>query len=299
MKPHKRILIIADIEGTSLCRDYHSTTFLGKTWPNACLGMTRDVNAVVKSLFKNGAQKIYVKDFHRTGFNIFPEQLDRRAVLHQGYSAEPVPGIGNPYDTTGLIFLGMHAPSGEKGFLPHTLTSRISSFKINGETVCEAQLFAGALAASGLSPIFFSGCPDACRTAAENIKDLAIFPLNRHWFHDGPDAEKWRRQMADKAADAVRCSPARPYHPKGPFCAAIKMKQGEQAAALIARRWKFKRKKDTIYFTAQTYPEIYRMSLQAAFLTPLLERLLPVGLPLYHLIGRAGLKWAAAKSKQI
>ncbi len=66
MKPltHKRILILADIEGSSNCHDYDSTTFLGNQWPQACQGMTRDTNAVVKALFKAGIEKIYIKDFY-------------------------------------------------------------------------------------------------------------------------------------------------------------------------------------------------------------------------------------------
>ncbi|MFH2058819.1 MAG: M55 family metallopeptidase [Pseudomonadota bacterium] len=82
---HKRILILADIEGSSACNDYESTKFLGKGWPKACRGMTRDVNAVVEALFNGGVEKIIVKDFHRTGYNLFQSGIDKRATLISGY----------------------------------------------------------------------------------------------------------------------------------------------------------------------------------------------------------------------
>ena len=130
--------LIADIEGCSGCFDYGASSFMGKGWPKACREMSLDINAVVTALFHARVENVYVKDFHRTGHNLFPRMIDSRATLIQGYAKGPVPGIGNPTDATGLIMVGMHAPSGADGFLPHTLTSRISRLIVNGRLMSAA-----------------------------------------------------------------------------------------------------------------------------------------------------------------
>jgi hypothetical protein len=78
---HKKILIIADIEGSSGCLDYEASSFMGRGWPRACLEMSLDINAVVAALFDAGVQHVFVKDFHRTGYNLFPHYIDPRATL--------------------------------------------------------------------------------------------------------------------------------------------------------------------------------------------------------------------------
>jgi hypothetical protein len=119
------VLIIADIEGSSGCWSYRASAFKTHEWVAACVDMTRDVAAVVHVLLDNGVQRVIVKDFHRTGFNLLPEMIDSRARVVQGYKVGPVPGIGDPGSAEAVIFLGMHAASGSNGFMAHTLTSRI------------------------------------------------------------------------------------------------------------------------------------------------------------------------------
>ncbi len=80
----KRILIIADIEGSSGCWNRRHSSFLTREWARACLEMTRDVNAVVQALFNSGVEHIQIKDFHRTGYNLLPEKIDGRADIIQG-----------------------------------------------------------------------------------------------------------------------------------------------------------------------------------------------------------------------
>jgi hypothetical protein len=54
----KRILIIADIEGSSGCWSYKGSSFMTKDWARACVGMSRDVNAVVQALLDSGVEYI-------------------------------------------------------------------------------------------------------------------------------------------------------------------------------------------------------------------------------------------------
>jgi D-amino peptidase len=118
--PINHILIIADLEGSSGCWSYNASAFLSDDWCRACLEMSRDVSSVVSALFDAGVRTVAVKDFHRTGYNLFPEVIDSRATIISGYRRGPITGMGNPNHAQAVMFLGMHAASGSQGFLAHT-----------------------------------------------------------------------------------------------------------------------------------------------------------------------------------
>jgi D-aminopeptidase len=150
-----RILILADLEGSSACWSYAASSFLTDKWARACLGLSQDVGSVVAALFDAGVETVTVKDFHRTAYNLFAELIDARALIVSGYRRGPVPGIGSPAGAQAVMFLGMHAASGSNGFLAHTLTSRIARLTLNDRYLAEVELFAASLAPWGIRPIFF------------------------------------------------------------------------------------------------------------------------------------------------
>ncbi len=282
-----RILIIADIEGSSGCLDRNCATFMGRGWPEACRAMTQDVDAVVTALFNAGVADVHIQDFHRTGYNIMPAGLHPRARLAQGYRRGPVPGMGrtgkNEY-FNGLIMLGMHAPSGATGFIPHTLTSRIGKITINSTLVSEAQLFSAALAP--IPPLFFSGCPAACSHTRQVMPWVHCFAIDK--ASPGFSPAGWRRRLAAAAVKAATESAVRPYNPTGPFQARLTMVRRTDARA-IEQKWKVRRKGHTLEFEVWDFNALFRELSRLAYLSPLKERLLPVGLPLYHLVGRTAL----------
>ncbi len=280
-----KILIIADIEGSSGCFDHASASFMGRGWPRACREMSLDINSVITALFDAGIQKVYVKDFHRTGHNLFPHMIDPRATLIQGYRQGPVPGIGNPTDASGLFMVGMHAPSGANGFLSHTLTSRISRLVVNGRLMSEAQLFSASLAPFGIAPLFFSGCPIACGHTAAAIEGITCFPIDK--FSKQFDAISWRRELAALAVEATR-EKGSLYDPQGPFHAVVTMGDGKKTAKTIAARWKFTQRGADLHLTAFTLQELYGKLIKLAYLTPFTQRTLSFGLPLYNLMGKIG-----------
>ena len=295
----KQILIISDIEGSSLCRTRASAKFLGKDWPRACLGMTKDVNAVITALFDAGVERIHVRDFHRTAYNIIPSLIHPKAVLDQGYCRGPIPGLGAPTGFDGLIMIGMHAPSGSSGFLPHTLTSRIAGVTINGKLVSEAQLFSAALASFGIPPLFFSGCPEACAHTQKfmpHVRTFAIDKFKTRKFKTGFHAPTWRRCLAEASAKSLGNEKRRPYNPEGPFQAVVTMALEKAMARTLAQRWGHSCKGRDIYLEVKDYSTLFRELSRMAFLTPLGEKLIPIALPLYHLMGRAGLAWAQKKA---
>lgn len=294
---HKKILIIADLEGSSCCHNYESTTFLHAEWPQACVGMSHDVNVVVKSLFKAGVEKIYVKDFHRTAYNILPELIDKRARLISGYRIGPVPGLGDPFDATAVMMIGMHAPSGSNGFLPHTLTSRISRLEVNGRLMSEAQLFAASLAPFNIAPIFFSGCPVACGYASDEIKDLKCFPIEKNDKRQKFNPELWRDALARAAVLSLN-SGHDVYQPEGDFKAVITMRDGGAYAKKIAKRWNCEYTDGKIFIHAGTIQRLYNDLIRLCYFTPFVEKILPLGLPLFNLKGKAGLLWVKVMTKK-
>jgi D-aminopeptidase len=288
---HNRILIVADIEGSSGCWNYRASSFMTRPWARACLEMTRDVDAVTRALFGAGVRQVSIRDFHRTGYNLLQEHLDPRVELVQGYRAGPVPGMGDPGKTRAAMFLGMHPASGSGGFLPHTLTSRIRQLKVNGQLVSEVALFAASLTPFGLRPIFLSGDTIACRQAEAAIRGIQTYPIDKS---AGPAAfrpEKWRRGLARAAVTALANHKAEPYTPAGPLQACVVLRDGAAAARRLAKRWNMQSSGAELRIVSPDIHHLYRQLINLFFLTPATERMLRVSLGIAHLYGRLGLCW--------
>ena len=295
--PYRHILILADIEGSSGCGSYRASSFLTRPWARACAAMSRDVDAVVGSLMEAGVARVTVKDFHRSGYNLLPEMIDRRARIDCGYYRGPVPGIGDPGGVDAVMMIGMHAASGTPGFLAHTLTSRLASLTVNGRPLAEIELFAASLGPYDIPAIFFSGCPVACAQARQRIAGIQTFSIDKRIPPDKLNADRWRRRLARAAVKSLTNASVVPYRPTGPRHAAIRIRDGIQAAAKMADRWGFKRSGATVQIDAEGILQLYDALIRLCYLTPLAERTLPVSLPLFNLIGRAGRLWVRRQLK--
>ena len=282
------ILIVSDIEGSSECGSYAASSFLTLEWPRACLGMTRDVAAVTSALSAAGVGRITVKDFHRTGYNIFPDMVPGPARVVSGYRAGPVPGIGNPGGAGAVLFIGMHASSGSGGFLAHTLTSRIARLEVNGKLMSEVELFSASLAPFGVTPLFFSGCPVACREAREAIPGIDTFPIEKEGRGDDFTIEEWRQGLAAAAVSSLENRKTVPLIFDGPFECRVTMRDGEHVARKLAGRWKFQHSGADIIIESADIFGLYASLLRLCYLTPLLEKVSPAALALYGIIGRYG-----------
>ena len=288
-KGFKSVLIIADIEGSSGCWSRSAAKFMTEAWYAACIEMTRDVNAVVTGLLNAGVEQVTVQDFHRTGYNLLPELIDSRAQVVSGYRYGPVPGIGDPGTAKAVLFLGMHASSGSSGFLAHTLTSRIQRLEVNGNPVSEVELFSASLAPYDVRPLFFSGCPIACAEAKEVIKGIECYPIDKTRGQREFNVDAWRTGLKKTAVQSLDNMAMEPYLPKGPYETVVIMRDGEKAARRIAMRWDFDCKGARISFLASDFNELYRNLIRLCYLTPLLERILPLALLLHRLQGYIGL----------
>jgi D-amino peptidase len=295
---HTNILIISDIEGSSGCWDYESSSFLKEKWAFACLEMSLDVNAVAEALFKNGAERIIVKDFHRTGYNLLPEFIHPRVKLVSGYRTGPVPGLGDPESSTAVMMLGMHSASGSGGFLAHTMTSRIKKLTVNEELMSEIELFAASLAPWNISPVFFSGCPVACLQAEEAVKNISTYPIDKSHGEGSLESESWRKGLAEAAVKAMGNHSTVPFKKEGPFKAILSMREGSEYAGKLAARWGFSSTGNKIFIKADDMNSLYYSLIRLCYLTPVLEKILPLGIRLYNLWGRLGQSWVRYKIKK-
>ena len=294
---YRHILVLADIEGSSGCGSYRASSFLTKPWARACAAMSRDVDTLVKGLFDAGVQRVTVKDFHRTGYNLMPEMIDNRARIVCGYHQGPVPGLGDPGDADAVLMIGMHAAAGTRGFLPHTLTSRLASLVVNGRPLAEVELFAASLAPFGIPAVFFSGCPVACAQARERIQGIHTFPIDKTVPPETLDADRWRKGLAQTAAESLTNDSVMPYRPDGPLTAEITIRDGAAAAAKMADPCGFKRVGATVRIDADDIHALYTSLIRLCYLPPLAEKTLPYSLGLYNLIGRLGRLWVRRQLK--
>lgn len=285
------ILIISDIEGSSGCWNRLAAKYKTREWAHACVDMSLDVNAVVTALFDAGANYIRIQDFHRTGYNLLPELIDKRTEFFPGYRISPVPAIGNPGSVKGLIMLGMHASSGSKGFIAHTLTSHIKHIECNGRSLSEAELLSMVLAPYGIVPLFFSGCPVACKEIEDTIPHIMTFQIDKNINPGSFNKQAWRDGLKKASAASLCNDKVVPFNREGPFKVVVTMRDGVQAARNRAGKWHLPFQNDQVMFESKTVLSLFKQLIRIAYLHPFLEKILPLGFPFFHVYGRLGQRW--------
>jgi D-aminopeptidase len=163
--------------------------------------------------------------------------------------------------------------------------------EVSGRPLPEVELFAGALAPYGVKPLFFSGDPLACRQAVGAMPALSTYTLEKSSHRHQFDPEKWRIGLARAAVAALAAPTAAPYRPAGPIDAQVEIRGGAPAAAKLARRWQLTRRGACIRIKAPDLTGLYLQLVRLCYLTPTVEKLLPLPLRLFNLRGRLGLAW--------
>lgn len=290
------VLIIADIEGSTGCHNRQDSQLFNDGWVRACVELSRDIDQIGRQLLNSGIGRVRVKDFHRTGYNLFRELIDEGIEVDQGYQIGPIIGVGEARGFNYLMMTGMHAASGTDGFLPHTLTSKFSGILVNDEPLTEAELFAASVAPAGLVPTFFSGCETACRQAARVIKNIKTFTVNK------PLAEtpqQIRENLAHAAVSSLSGASERLFIPDGPFNVAVKMRDGEKAAAGLRKAWKFPGEGDELHFLCDNIHTLYWQLVRLAYLTPFYEKHLTTAINIANMGGRLVQIWARRRAKKL
>jgi D-amino peptidase len=281
--------VVADLEGSTGAWTRAHTLLGTPEWQEARVELTRDINAIAGALLEMGVKGVVVKDFHRTGYNLIPDYLDRRVKLVSGYYAGPAMGYGKLYGADFALFVGLHAAGGNKdGFLPHTLTSRIAEILVNGERLCEAELFATVLAAFHVPVGFFSGCPVACREVARKMTWLVTHEIAKdpEIYRD----EKKRKDYILQKRYGLGARVKEMAHPeknplfamKPPFDCRVIFHQEDEARRMNS--WNFPREGKVLRFQTEQFLDLYQNLLKIAYFPRLAFQLRALVLPLTRLV---------------
>ena len=90
----------------------------------------------------------------------------------------------------------------------------------------------------------------------------------------------------------------KPYEPVGPFDARVTMRDGEAVAARLARRWKFEQLGAQILIRSASFDQLYTEMIRLCYLTPVIEKALPLALAVFNLKGRIGIIRARRRLKR-
>jgi D-aminopeptidase len=234
---------------------------------------------------------VVVKDFHRTGYNLIPAQLDRRVKLVSGYYTGPAIGYGKLHGADFALFVGLHAAGGNaKGFLPHTLTSRIAEILVNGKRICESELFATVLSAFRVPLAFFSGCPAACQEVKERMSWVVTcaIPKDPLVYQDRNKKEEFILRARDGLRKSILAIPTVEGLPlfamRPPFDCQVVFQ--EEAEARKMNAWSFPQEGRIIRFHSEEFLEMYENLLKVAYFPRLAYLLRHLAIPLTRVVWR-------------
>jgi D-amino peptidase len=164
-----KILIAADMEGITGVVHWDQVNPNHAEYARFRRLMTGDVNAAIRGCFAGGASSVAVTDGHNNGRNILIEELDARATLNSGSSADlsMVQGVDAGID--GVMYVGYHARMGAiNGILDHTWSDeRVSGLWINERAFGESGLNGAVCGHFDVPVIMASGDQTLCAEVKE------------------------------------------------------------------------------------------------------------------------------------
>ncbi len=137
------------------------------------------------------------------------------------------------------------------------------------------------------------------RRKSKIIENIAVYPIDKAVNRQRFDVARWRSDLAKAAETALENDSNVPYRPKGPFRVLVKMRDGEMAARKIARRWKLDCRQDEILLNTGDMHELLIQLIRICYLTPPVEKMLPLSLAAYNLWGRFGLAWMRGQIRHV
>ncbi|MEM3694201.1 MAG: M55 family metallopeptidase [Candidatus Bathyarchaeia archaeon] len=170
-----RLYVLTDMEGASGVLREEQTSTGSKEYEEACLSLTKDVNAAIDGALEAGASEILVNDLHgaRQGFNLVLEELHPEAkCITGGPRGCRLPRLDKGFDAAFMI--GYHAMAGTQGaVLDHTMSTRvIYDVRLNCMRVGEIGIDASILGAFGIPIALVTGCLKACEEARSLLGDV-------------------------------------------------------------------------------------------------------------------------------
>ena len=137
------------------------------------------------------------------------------------------------------------------------------------------------------------------RRKSKIIENIAVYPIDKAASRQRFDVASWRSGLAKAAVAALENDFTVPYRPEGPFRALVKMRDGEMVARKIAHRWKLDCRQDEILINTGDMHELFMHLIRICYLTPLVEKMLPLSLAAYNLWGRIGLAWMRRQIRHV
>jgi hypothetical protein len=138
----------------------------------------------------------------------------------------------------------------------------------------------------------------ACKQAAAVIQNLDCFAIDKSRGVDNFDSNTWRSGLAQAAVKSLTNHRTIPYEPVGPLDAIVTMRDGKAVASKLARRWRFMQNGSQIRIQAADMIDLYLALIKLCYLTPAIEKILPLALMIFNLQGRMGILRARRRLKR-
>lgn len=170
-----KVFVSVDMEGLTAVFADDQVSSEGAEYPYFREVMTREANAAVEGAFAAGASEVLVRDTHGGMRHLLPQLLDKRARLVRGPTHPQslmvtMEGFDASYGA--VVLIGYHARSGyPNAVLPHTMTSNVLDYRINGISQSEASYSALIAGQYDVPVVMISGDKAACEDARAILKN--------------------------------------------------------------------------------------------------------------------------------
>lgn len=221
-----KVYILTDLEGASYVVREEQTTPGSREYEEACLLLTRDVNAAIRGAVDGGSSEVIVNDLHgaRGGFNLVPEELDENAKYITGGPRHcRMAGLDGSFNLAFMI--GYHAMAGTRGaVLDHTMATRvIVNVYINDQRVGEIGIDASILGYFNIPVGLVTGCRKAVEEAKLLLGDIESVAVkegfSRNFALCLPPVKSRRMiyEAAKRAVERAKMGEFKPFKVKPPI----------------------------------------------------------------------------------
>lgn len=173
---YKRILLALDLEGVNnVCGEpYLGLTRGSEQWETARRQAALEINCAAQALFDAGVETVALWDNHGGGWNIIPQELDKRIELIEVDKTLPRMYFAENGVFDCICFFGYHTMEGTLGgVLAHTMNSVENQYyKLNGRYIGEFDMDSYIAASHQMASVFFAGGDITCKQARHSIPHL-------------------------------------------------------------------------------------------------------------------------------
>lgn len=201
-----QVYISVDMEGMAGVATLDQVVRGGSGYARAQELMTAEANAAIAGAFDAGADTVLVNDSHGTMDNLLHELLDPRARLVFGSPKAECMAEGLTADHDVALFVGYHAPAGDRGVLAHTFSSYFTEVRVNGVRMSEVGINALYAGAHSVPIGLVTGDDVICDLAGAGLPGVVTVPVKvaHGWSAaDSLSPEAARREIRAGAARAV------------------------------------------------------------------------------------------------